>query len=154
MVILIVRRWRPRVIPKKNDWHEPPVAQAIDPHAVDRFGTSAMKPHHLCALASLAAALAFAVPAAHASEAQDASAGAKLVKQHGCFTCHAMQGTKIGPGFADIAAKFAAQGEDKAEKVLETDVHDGVKGTAMPANASFSKAELDQIVDWILSLKK
>ncbi len=113
-----------------------------------------MKTTALATIASLAAAFAFALPAAHAGEAHDVSAGARLVKEHSCFTCHAMDGTKVGPGFKQIAAKFAAMGEDKGEEALEGDVHAGVQGSAMPANPSLSKAELDEVADWILSLKK
>ena len=105
-------------------------------------------------LAAFAATFMFAVPAAHASEKTDVSTGRALVQQHACFTCHAVEGTKVGPSFTDLATKFAAMGEDKAEKALDQDVHAGVQGTPMPPNLSLSQAELDQIADWILSLKK
>ncbi len=113
-----------------------------------------MKPLRLPALAALATAFVLAVPAAHAAETADIAAGRALVQQHACFTCHAIEGTKIGPSFTDLAAKFAAMGEGKAEKALDQDVHAGVKGIPMPANPSLSQAELDKIADWILSLKK
>ena len=153
MLILSLRRWRTRVIPKKNDLHEPPAARGDATHAIPRIGMPIMKPLKLHALAAFAA-IALAVPAAHAGEAKDVSAGKALVQQHACFTCHAIEGTKIGPSFTSLAAKFSAMGEDKAEKALDQDVHAGVKGTPMPPNPSLSQAELDQIADWILSLKK
>ena len=113
-----------------------------------------MKTPRIHLLAALAASFMLAVPAAHASEKTDVSAGRALVQQHACFTCHAIEGTKVGPSFTDLASKFAAMGEDKAEKTLDQDVHAGVQGTPMPPNPTLSQAELDQIADWILSLKK
>ena len=113
-----------------------------------------MKALTLHSLAAVATALALAVPAAHAAEKADIAAGKALVQQHACFTCHAVEGTKVGPSFTDLAAKFAAMGEGNAEKALDQDVHAGVQGTPMPANPTLSQAELDQIADWILSLKK
>ena len=85
-------------------------------------------------------------------DADDSVAG--LAAGTTCFTCHAVEGTKVGPSFTDLATKFAAMGEDKAEKALDQDVHAGVQGTPMPPNPTLSQAELDQIADWILSLKK
>ena len=105
-------------------------------------------------LAAAAAALAFAIPAAHANEAKDAAAGKLLVKSDACFTCHAVTGTKIGPSFTDIAKKYASKSEDDAEKAIETEIKGGVKGTMMMAHSSISASDLDKIADWILSLKK
>ncbi len=105
-------------------------------------------------LAAIAATLAFAIPAAHANEAQDAAAGKLLVKSDACFTCHGVTATKIGPSFTDIAKKFANKSEDDAEKAIETDIKNGVKGTMMMAHGSISARDLDEIADWILSLKK
>ena len=109
-----------------------------------------MKRTALAALAALA--LGLALPAAQADESHDVTAGKELVKSSACLTCHAMEGTKIGPGFADIAAKYANKGN--AHDLLMNEVAHGIKGTAMPANTALSDAERDQIVDWILSLKK
>ena len=109
-----------------------------------------MKRATFAALAILASGLT--VSAARADESHDVTAGKELVKANSCFTCHTMHGAKIGPGFADIAAKYA--GNSKAHELLMNEVAHGVKGTAMPPNTSLSDAERDQIVDWILSLKK
>lgn len=112
-----------------------------------------MKRATLAALATLATlAFGLAAPATRADESHDVTAGKALVKSSACFTCHAVQGTKVGPGFADIAAKYA--GKSDAQKLLMDEIEHGIKGTAMPANTALSDAERDQIVDWILSLKK
>ena len=105
-------------------------------------------------MAAAAAALAFAIPAAHASEAKDAAAGKPLAQADACFTCHAVAGAKIGPSFTDIAQKYAGKSEDAAEKAIEAEIKGGVKGTMMTAHPSISAGDLDKISDWILSLKK
>ena len=105
-------------------------------------------------MAAAAAALAFAIPAAHASEAKDAAAGKPLAQADACFTCHAVAGAKIGPSFTDIAKKYAGKSEDDAEKAIEAEIKDGVKGSMMMAHPSISASNLDKIADWILSLKK
>ena len=105
-------------------------------------------------MVAAAAALAFAIPAAHANEAQDATAGKPLAQADACFTCHAVAGTKIGPSFTDIAKKYASKSEDDAEKAIEGDIKNGVKGSMMMAHPSISASNLDKIADWILSLKK
>ncbi len=105
-------------------------------------------------MVAAAAALAFAIPAAHANEAQDAAAGKPLAQADACFTCHAVAGTKIGPSFTDIAKMYASKSEDDAEKAIEGDIKNGVKGSMMMAHPSISASNLDKIADWILSLKK
>jgi cytochrome c len=102
--------------------------------------------------AVLAATVAFGLSVAHAGEEHDVTAGQKLVKSNACFTCHAVSAPKIGPAFAAVAAKY--KGNADAQKILMDIIANGVKGTPMPANAQLSDAERDQIVDWILSLKK
>lgn len=93
-----------------------------------------------------ATVLGLGVVTAHADDARS------LVQSHGCFTCHGMSGTKIGPGFADIAAKFA--GKPDARKTVTDAIEHGVSGTAMPANPSLSDADATLIAGWILGLKK
>ena len=113
-----------------------------------------MPRYALHALAAAAAALTFAVPAAHASEARDTAAGMPLAKADAYFTCHAVSGAKIGPSFTEIAKKYAGKPEDAAEKSVEAGIKDGVKGTMMMAHPSISAGDLDKIADWILSLAK
>lgn len=86
---------------------------------------------------------------AHAEGAKD------LARAHACFTCHAMSGNKVGPGFAQIAAKFA--GKPDARKVLVDAMEHGEKGTfggmPMPAQSALSESDAQQLADWILGLK-
>ncbi|MBW4048473.1 MAG: c-type cytochrome [Proteobacteria bacterium] len=106
----------------------------------------------LITLAASAVALSLFVlaPSAHADAAKD------LVRSHGCFTCHAMSGTKVGPAFDAIAAKFAGKADE--ESTLVNAIRHGETGTfgamAMPANAAISEADAKVIADWIATLKK
>ena len=90
---------------------------------------------------------------AAAAQAQD---GKDLAKSHACFTCHAMAGSKVGPGFAEIAAKFA--GKPNAAQTLAEAMEHGEKGTfgamPMPAQAGLTDSDAKLIADWILSQKK
>lgn len=100
-------------------------------------------------IAGVAAALGLGAASAHADSGKD------LARAHACFTCHAVSGTKVGPGFAQIAARFA--GKPDAAQTLVNAMEHGEKGTfgamPMPANTSLSAADARQIADWILSLK-
>jgi cytochrome c len=50
----------------------------------------------------------FAAGTANATEA--------LAKSSGCFTCHAIDGKKVGPSFKEMAAKY--KGKSDAEAML------------------------------------
>ncbi len=84
-----------------------------------------------------------------------AFANADLAKAKNCMACHTVDSKLIGPGFKEVAAKYAGQkdAQDKlAKKVLKGG--SGVWGTAvMPANPQVSEAEANTLVKWILSLK-
>lgn len=100
-------------------------------------------------VAAAACLLGLGAAGAHAEGAKD------LVRAHACFTCHAISGTKVGPGFTEIAAKFA--GKPDASKTLIDAMEHGEKGTfgamPMPAQGALSEADARQIAAWILSLK-
>ncbi|GAA4026297.1 c-type cytochrome [Actimicrobium antarcticum] len=99
---------------------------------------------------SFLVALAFTALASNA-----AYASADLAKSKNCMACHAVANKVVGPGFKDVAAKYAGQkdAEDKlTQKVLKGG--SGVWGAVpMPANAQVSEAEARTLVKWILSLK-
>lgn len=94
--------------------------------------------------ASLLLALA---PAAHASE--------ELAEKNSCLGCHAVDETKVGPSFQDVAAKYKGQ-KDAPAKLAEK-VKKGGKGVwgtvAMPPNSKVSDKDLKQLIAWILSQK-
>jgi len=95
---------------------------------------------------SVAAALVAAAPAF----ADQALATAK-----NCMTCHAVDKKVVGPGYKEVAAKYAGQKDavDKiAAKILKGGA--GVFGVVpMPANTQVSEAEAKKLAAWVLSLK-
>ena len=98
-------------------------------------------PALLLALASVATAPAFA--------------NADLAQKKNCMACHAVDKKVVGPGYKEVAAKYAGQPDavDKlAQKVIKGGA--GVWGPVpMPANAQVTEAEAKQLVEWIRSLK-
>lgn len=84
-----------------------------------------------------------------------ALANADLAKAKNCMACHTVATKLIGPGFKEVAVKYAGQkdAEDKlVKKVMKGG--SGVWGTAvMPANPQVSEAEAHTLVKWVLSQK-
>jgi cytochrome c len=100
---------------------------------------------------------AFAVTAtgtAHA--AMDNAAAEALMKKDGCVACHAVDKKIIGPSYQDVAAKY--RGDKDAAAKLVKKVKDGGSGVwgpvPMPPNTTTSPADIKNLVDWILTLKK
>ena len=91
---------------------------------------------------------------AHA--ALDNAAAETMMKKDGCAACHEIDKKLIGPPFQDIAAKY--QGDKGAAARLKDKVKKG--GThvwgdvVMPPNILASDADINELVDWILTLKK
>ena len=84
-----------------------------------------------------------------------AFAQAELAQKKNCMACHAVDKKLVGPGYKDVAAKYAGDKDaiDKlAAKVLKGGA--GVWGPVpMPANPQVSEAEAKQLVAWIMTLK-
>ena len=87
--------------------------------------------------------------------AAPARASDELAKKYNCFTCHTVDKKNVGPAYKDIAAKY--KGQNVAAK-LEEKVKKGGQGVwgpvPMPPNAATSEADIKNLVDWILTLKK
>ena len=103
---------------------------------------------------ALAAGMSVAAGGAHA--VLDDAAAEALMKKDGCAGCHEVDKKLIGPPFRDVAAKYRADKDAAArlkEKVKKGGAH--VWGeAAMPPNVLASDADINELVDWILSLKK
>jgi cytochrome c len=84
-----------------------------------------------------------------------AMANADLAKEKNCMACHAVANKVVGPGYKEVAAKYAGQAD--AESKLVQKVIKGGSGVwgpvPMPANTQVSEAEARTLVKWILSLK-
>jgi cytochrome c len=82
-------------------------------------------------------------------------ASEELAKSKGCFTCHQVDKKVVGPGFKDVAQKYAGQADAEAalaEKVIKGG--SGVWGQMpMPANPKVTPDEAKTLVQWILGLK-
>lgn len=87
---------------------------------------------------------------------QPADDSLKLLKQYACVACHGMKDKVVGPGFAQIAAKY--QGNADAENILSKKIRAGGSGVwgdiPMPPQPTIKDAELKAMVGWILKQDK
>jgi cytochrome c len=84
-----------------------------------------------------------------------ALASADLAQKKNCMACHAMDKKLIGPGYKEVAAKYAGQ-KDAADTLAEKIVKGGVGvwgQVPMPANPQVSAAEAKTLATWILTAK-
>jgi cytochrome c len=84
-----------------------------------------------------------------------ALANADLAQKKNCMACHALDKKLIGPGYKEVAAKYAGQ-KDAADKLAQKIVKGGVGAwgqVPMPANPQVSEAEAKQLATWVLSVK-
>ena len=97
---------------------------------------------------TLFALLAAAVVAAPALADQ------ALAQKKNCMACHSVEKKVVGPGYKDVAKKYA--GQDVTAKLV-TKVMKGGSGVwgavPMPANPQVNQAEAETLVKWVLSLK-
>jgi cytochrome c len=112
---------------------------------------------HATAAGPLLAALSLFLLASPAL-AVDGAAAEKLVNDNKCVKCHAIDRKKDGPAYRDVAAKFRAEADAEAkivhhvtsgEMVKFPDGHEERHKKVKVA----SPAELDNLVQWILSLE-
>ena len=84
-----------------------------------------------------------------------AHADQALATSKNCMTCHAVDKKVVGPGYKEVATKYAGQKDavDKlATKILKGGA--GVFGVVpMPANTQVSEAEAKKLAAWVLSFK-
>jgi len=99
-------------------------------------------------LATLAAVATIAITSpAFADEA--------LAKEKKCGTCHAVDKTKVGPSYKNIAAKYAGQAgaADKLAGVIAKGGSGSFGSTPMPPTAGISDADAKKLAAWILATK-
>ncbi len=108
--------------------------------------------HRPLVLIAAGAAFVFAADAG----AVDADAAQRLARQSNCFKCHAVDKKKEGPAYKDVAAKYKGKPEAHArlvqhitsgEKVKFEDGHEEDHAIVKTKD----KAQIDNLVDWILS---
>ncbi len=80
---------------------------------------------------------------------------AKLLAAHACSACHAIDKRGVGPGFREVAAKYAGDGAAAAR--LAAKIRAGGQGVwgavPMPPNAAIADADLKMLVAWVLGRK-
>ncbi len=84
-----------------------------------------------------------------------ALASADLAQKKNCMACHAVDKKLIGPGYKEVAAKYAGQ-KDAADKLAQKIVKGGSGAwgqVPMPANPQVNDAEAKQLAAWVLSVK-
>ena len=105
-------------------------------------------------LATFASAALLSAGATHA--VLDNAAAEALMRKDGCAACHAIEKKLIGPPYVEVAAKYKAD-KDAVAKLVKK-VKEGGSGvwgpTPMPPNLTTPTADVNELVTWILSLKK
>lgn len=100
-------------------------------------------------------AAATSVTLATGAHAADAKAAEALAKSSGCVACHTVDKKLVGPSYKEIANRYR-QGKGAAAKLAQK-VKTGGKGVwgdiPMPPNAHVKDADIQNIVQWILSIK-
>lgn len=89
---------------------------------------------------------------ARTAQAEDARV---LLRKYDCQLCHAVDETKTGPAYVDIAAKY--RGNPKAASVLMAVVRKGAHGSGpwpMPPLPQVPEAEARTLVAYILAAGK
>lgn len=106
------------------------------------------------ALASILVGTALAAGSAQA--ALDNAAAEALMRKDGCAACHSVDKKIVGPSYIEVAAKY--KGNAAAPAMLMKKVKEGGSGVwgpvPMPPNVTTSDADIKNLVDWILTLKK
>jgi len=91
-----------------------------------------------------------------ADAALDNASAQAMMQKSGCAACHAIDKKVIGPAYQDVAAKY--KGDASAAAKLTDKVKKGGVGVwgqiPMPPNAQVSDADIKNLVEWILTLKK
>jgi cytochrome c len=95
----------------------------------------------------------------NASTASDK--GLELIGASDCTTCHRLekdaQGSNIGPAYSEVAAKYAPAADTTINRLVQKIISGGtgVWGTTpMTPHAALAEADVREMVNYILSLKK
>ncbi|MBN8663023.1 MAG: c-type cytochrome [Chitinophagales bacterium] len=90
------------------------------------------------------------------SDNPDYQKGLELVAKSDCLTCHKVAEKNIGPAYQEVAAKY--ENTEANVKMLAEKIIKGGKGNwgevMMTAHPTVSQADAEQMVKYILLLKK
>jgi cytochrome c len=91
--------------------------------------------------------------AAPAPAAPAKPAGLALAEQNACLACHGLDNKLVGPGFAQVAARY--KGDAGAPARLAARIKAGGSGAwgqvPMPPQAQLKDADIQQLASWILA---
>lgn len=103
--------------------------------------------------ATLAPAPALTAPAPVGTAQAVGPNAMTLAQQNACLGCHGLKDKLVGPGFAQIAAKY--KGDASAGAALAAKIRNGGAGVwgpvPMPAQSQLKDAELQALAGWILN---
>ncbi|SMB26137.1 Cytochrome c class I [Sterolibacterium denitrificans] len=105
-------------------------------------------------LLGAAVSVIFMVSSAHAF---DENAARALAKKNDCFKCHAVDKTKRGPSYKKVAEKYKGRADAEEKIVLhittgpKVKLEDGSEEDHKIIETK-DKAEMKNLIDWILSL--
>ena len=98
---------------------------------------------------------------APASASAASEKGLELIGASDCTTCHRLdkdaQGSAIGPAYSEVAAKYAPAADTTIDRLVKKIISGGtgVWGTVpMTPHAALSEADVREMVNYILTLKK
>jgi len=82
--------------------------------------------------------------------------GQALAKSQACLGCHVMSGRRVGPGFIQVAKRYAGQPEalEHLVTVIRKGGRDKWGAVPMPANTRVSEEQARELAKWILLLDK
>ena len=87
-----------------------------------------------------------------ASGAFAAIAPDQMADQYGCMSCHGLVNKQVGPGFAQVAARY--RGDTAAAAMLAAKIRKGSVGTwgrvIMPAQTKVTEADAQALAIWVL----
>ena len=77
----------------------------------------------------------------------------QLASQYGCLSCHGVINKQVGPGFAQVAARY--RDDRSAPTLLAARIRNGSVGNwgrvIMPRQAQVSEADAQVLAAWVLS---
>lgn len=77
----------------------------------------------------------------------------KLLNDHACNGCHAVERRIVGPSFKEVAAKYSGEAPDRIASKIRSGSQ-GIWGNVpMPPNTGLSEADARTIAGWILQQK-
>ena len=114
-----------------------------------------------CGSASDSNAKKDAAPTTAASAPASSDKALELIGASDCTTCHRLekdaQGSAIGPPYSEVAAKYAPAADTTVDRLVKKIISggSGVWGTVpMTPHAALSEADVREMVNYILTLKK